>query len=224
MFSTRSNAGAEFLEFLRSRIDLDEFRHLAKEGGFSPPNTFTIEDIIGPILDARFPAADHYEFEWAIYECGLDNLRSYTKEMRIYLCAIYMYCNKVRQWGISIESEYHRMAVTSVLERSDPAYIKNFITYLEWLFENVEPDQGYEDYFCLLSWIILQRVAQDASSDLFDLVMSHLSSKNYSVQQLSELSVIEQWNADWLQLSETIPLNYGHSEVDYKRIICGSGV
>lgn len=220
MFRCNKNLEANLLYYVKERLDFGEFSLLGREGGFGGPGELPIEIVQIPLCTGEFPKDRLYDIEWAIYECDIDRIRLYSVWMKIYLAALYVYCNKVRQWGVSVESEYYLMAIEEVIGEGGEV-VDVFLGFIEWLWEVVKPDVGYEDYFCLLSWVMLMRSAESTNSELFDKVVMMLKGKGFGAGDMEALSVAEGWQARWLQLSDRLDPGHRYDRSDYERIIYG---
>ncbi len=222
MFNTQSSEPYEFLKKLENDIDFDEFTELAAMAGFSDPNNFPIEKITNILETKSFPTEDHYEFLWAIYECGRDELTHMSCPMRIYLASLYVYCNKIYLWGTAIESDYYLIMLNAAIESESGEY-ETLLCFVEWLHDYVQPDEGHDDYFCLLTWIFLQRKARLTNRFEFQKVLTFLEAKQYTQQQLDELTVSDNWRENWLGLSDSLPVVYDVEAERYTKIIYGPG-
>lgn len=222
-FSFRSPPAMQsrLLAFLRDRIDAEEFRALSREAGFLSPNEFDFESIGRPLQAMEFPAAGWYEIEWAIYECGWENLLRYSVDMKAYLASLYVYCNKRKQWSIVIDSDYFYLAIEAALESKHPGSAQNFAGFIEWLNDHVVPDQGYENYYELLSWALLQRIAQTDGVAAMQAVLTVLRAKNYNAERLSELTVSDRSMVAWLELHRRVPSAGAALDEQFERIILG---
>lgn len=223
MFDSLPTAEQSFLGFIRGRIEWAEFSKLSKEGGFDDPNNFNIEQIIRPLKNGAFPRKNHYEYMWAIYECSVKRLQGYSKSMQIYIASLYIYCNKVQQWGMSVESDFYYLIVNAELSQLDLDEIRQLLIFLEWLHEYVRADHGYDDYFCLLSWTFLRRLIKLTNDKSFQMIATNLMSRNYTKSYLAELSVSEMTPDNWYELHQRIPFGDSTLFVDWKRVILGVG-
>ena len=221
-FDSQQTQGTEFLKILSGKIRLDEFDLLRAEAGFSFPNNFSIDAIVGVLLSRQFPSENLYEYEWVIYECEFDRLRRYSAWMKMYLASLYIYCNKRRQWGITIESDYYYLVIETAIDQQpkEKELVPAFLSFVEWLYDWVEADTGYDDYYCLLAWTLLRRLSDSNEHKCFRKVVDFLLDKHYSIQELSELTVSDRGIEAWFELHQRIPC----PEVlraDFERIIRG---
>lgn len=200
LFNVSKETEPSFLIFLRQLIKDEEFGRLTAEAGFNEPNEFDIDRLRQPLVRSNFPASDFYEYQWAIHECGLDQICSYSPAMQVYLASIYVYCNKRQQWGIRIESDYYYLGISAVLDSPMPELARQFSSFLEWLCECVPSDEGYDDFFALLAWIMLRRIVSPSDSDGILRVVEILLAKGYSDEQLSELTVSSHGMKKWSEL------------------------
>jgi hypothetical protein len=222
MFDVAPSAEKSFLEFIGSRLASAELSALSHETGFRDPNDFNVERITQPLLDGEFPKTNHYEYLWALYECEFEGLRKYSNSMKMYLSAIYLYSNKIRQWGTRVESDFYYLVIEAELVRLNPDHVMQFLKFMEWLDVEVEADCGYDDYFFLLSWILLRRLIGLTKDKTFELVAKRLMEKDYArPYYLAELTVSERGASSWFELHQRIPLEISGSHIDYRKAILG---
>lgn len=220
-FDARPTQAADFLTILRRQISAEEFQRLRTEAGFSPPNDFPIQRFVQILERSLFPTTDLMELQWALYECGIDRLREYTPWMKTYAAAVYVYCNKRRQWSVNIESEFYHMVIHTALDPSLCAKLAPpFLSFIEWLSDKVEPDVGYDDYYCLLSWLLLRRGLQRTDDDGFRSIVEALLARQYTTETISMLSVAENNLERWWQLHEQLPCP-DRFRSDFERIVLG---
>lgn len=221
LFQSNSLIESEFLNFLRIKIDDEEFRLLQSEAGFNAPNEFDVENIKRCVVLGEFPNDDFYEYLWAIYECGWENLRRYSPWMRACIASFYIYCNKRRQGPVEVESDYFLLAIEAALETQKPELPARFLDFIEWLHDSVPAAEGYDDYFALLSWGLLQRMAQTRKEDVLRAVLDVLLNKGYSTERLTELTVSDRGIESWLDLHRRLPSAGASIDKDFERIIAG---
>lgn len=221
MFATDTLDGVHFLDALSDNIVDGDLASLAGSGGFGPPNAFEYERILSPLRERKFPDHDFYEYVWAIYECGYEAIAMLPRWARLYIASLYLYCNKLKQWSIDIESDYYYMILVGELEEGITDCSLWFLKFIEWLFECVSQDEGYEDYFLLLSWVLLRRLRGDANEQVYNSVMDVLLAKDLSGDDLRMLAVSDRGMSSWLEIHKRIPLRYRYSSDDYEKIICG---
>lgn len=206
LFGSTRDQGSRFLEVLAEKIDPREFGQLSKEGGFVLPNLFPIGAIVRVLESRTFPTEGFYEYEWAIYESGLERLKGYSSWMQLYLASLYVYCNKRQQWGIRIESDYLYLMIELVLgARRQQELLPLCLCFLEWLHDEVAPGVGYDDYYCLLTWALLRRLSGGTDHPCFQPVVDRLLKNAYSTEELQELTVSDRGIEAWHELHERIP-------------------
>ncbi len=222
MFAKDITGGARFLDVLSSHICGDDFASLAGAGGISPPNNFGLDRLLLPLKERRFPDANYFDYEWAIYECGYEIVAGLPRWPRLYLCALYLYCNRMQQWGTDIDSDYYYMVLVGELNDGVSDCVLQFASFLEWLWECVPQDDGFEDYFLLLSWVLLKRLQPDHNEAVYRNAMAALREKNLTREAIESLTVSARGRDAWLHIHKRIPLAYGFSSRDYEMIICGN--
>jgi hypothetical protein len=220
IFASKPSNGSNFLKVLSNNIADDELAVLEGVGGFGPPNNFEFEKILALLREHRFPVRDFNEYVWAIYECGYEMIATLPAWPRLYVSSLYLYCDDMKLGSMEIESDYYYMNLVGELEEGVSDCSFQFLKFLEWHFKNIRA--GEENYFPLLSWLLLRRLRGDADEQVYDNVMQVLVANNYS----SDLMRIFFTNSDrgmnsWLDIHKRIPLRYRYSSHDYERIICG---
>lgn len=206
-FGSKREQSRQFLQILQKRINPREFDLLRTEGGFTDPNEYLpIEEITRVLNNYEFPGEGFYEFEWAIYECEFDCLRKYSIWMQALLASLYVYCNKRKQWGITIDSNYHYLIISLVLDEPQKKDLAlSYLAFLEWLHDHVEADIGYENYFSLLTWTLLRRLTGLTNHPRFQKVVDILLKKNYSTDVIETLTVSDLGIEAWYELHQKIP-------------------
>ena len=192
---------------IRNAVSLDEFRLLGKEGGFTDPNEYISVDLFKHVLKrGEFPEEGFYEYQWAINECEFGRLQGYSVEMQIFLSSLYVYCNKRKLWGVTADSDYYYLAISLVVNNSlkTPLALE-YLSFLEWLQDTVEPDVGYEDYYCLLTWVFLRRLTETTNHPQFKEVMRLLLAKNLTQSEIECFTDSERGMDAWIELNEIIP-------------------
>jgi hypothetical protein len=221
-FGSPPTAGPELLRHCKARIERGEVEALRGEPGFAPPNQFPVEELMQPLAVERFPEERHYEYLWAIYECGLDALQRCSAAMRVYLASLYVYCNKRRIWGATVECDYYYALIETARERGTDFPPAELLAFIEWLNDRVPAAEGYDDYFCLLSWAFLRRLAGRTDDERFREVIAHLAAKRYSKERLGELTVSDRWPAAWLELNRLLPPGGARIDREFERLVSGT--
>jgi hypothetical protein len=221
MFVIENVTESKVLSFFESALVPEELMAFAKEDGFNAPNDFPFEKFLESAQKKLFPRDGQYELEWAIYECGLERLETYSKGIQIYTSALYVYCNKMHQWGICTESHFLFSVVELELKGGPSQYAEYFSKFIEWLHESVEADNGYNDYYLLVTWLLLARLTAQDSSDCFRSVLNYLLAKQLTGDEIDALNVSKYSRLNWLELHKSIPLTDSSLNVDFEQIISG---
>jgi hypothetical protein len=147
------NPDGNLLVALARSIDPVEFDMLREEAGFKPPNDFDFERMRGPLTALRLPTDDCYEYLWAIYECGLEPLQRFSAAIRQYVAIVYVHCNRLRAWGITVAGDYCYMLVEATLQNLASApLVRDFL----WrLTDEQGAADGYNPRFAQWSWVTL---------------------------------------------------------------------
>ena len=120
---------------------------------------------------------------------------------------------------MTVDSDYlFLIAEQSV--KSGSAYAGAATMFIEWVGKFVIADDGYEDYFLLIAWLVLKRISEEIDADFFEAV-SILQSRNNLAQQIEELSESMIPASDWLALVEKLPPVGGVGKDTWTKIIGG---
>jgi len=222
MFDAKITDESEILDFLGENLPEQELIGLAAEFGFVAPNDYPFEKFLEPAQKKRFPRENLYDLEWAIYECGVERLALYSRPIQMYTSALYVYCNKIHQWGMCIESDFLYRVVKLELKNGVSPYSICFSKFIEWLHEFVDEDLGYQDFYLLLTWLLLSRLTSEAPANRMREVISYLLNKRLTGEDIDALSVSEYTRAHWLELHRAIPLADASLDADFEKIIAGS--
>lgn len=221
-FHSNAEAGGAFLRTLNKRIDKNEFPLLAEQAGFVDPNTYITVDEFQHVLQShQFPEENFYGFEWAIYESGPTLIQELSTWIQLFLCALFVYCEKRKQWSIQIGSDYHHLAITLCQEKEDGAEMSAmYLSFLEWLQNHVKPDEEYDDYYCLLAWLMIRRITNTFSQPEVLNVLNTLERRRYTTEYLKTLSDSDAGMESWLDLHLQLPCTE-EMEGIFERVILG---
>jgi hypothetical protein len=218
-----SDDGRLVLSTVRSNIEAGALEEFSKAGGFGPPNDFSFAELIRILDDGDFPIRNHYNLQWAIYECGVEVVRELSSWAKMFVCSVYLYCNKRRQWGMSVESDYF-YSLTEEAAKVGGEYADVAAKFLAWLERHVAADVGYDNYFLLLAWLMVKRsMGGPADADVLETIDA-LSQIGYTAQQIDDLSVSVTRPPGWLALSKLLPPVPDVSEDRYDQIIMGNAL
>lgn len=221
LFSCSSSQEGVFLALLSKNLEVGEWDRLQHEGGFREPNCFEIEAFKRILEELQFPRTSFYEYQWAIYECGVPRLLRYSAWMQTFLSSVYLYCNKRQQWGIEIQSDYFYVMASLNTDGQGPVALwEATIQFLEWLYECVKPGQGYRDYYCLLTWSMLRRLSGADPDCLLERVVEILLARKYTPEEIELLTVSDRNQGAWYRLHQEIPCPEKLRE-PFERIILG---
>lgn len=198
--NARQDGGARLLRALRLAIGDAEVAALGALAGLEEPNTFTLGRLTGPLISGAFPDTDFFEFMWAINESPTAQIRALPLASRLYLCAVYVYCNKQHSWSVTAESSYF-FELVRPLSHPEGSSWRGFVRdFLEWLHEFVTPTDDYDDYWCLVAWSICRLAdRQDGDNSVHDVVAS-LESRRLSAEDLSLMTVSDEDPERWVGL------------------------
>ena len=222
LFHSTNEVEADLLQTLHKCIDIREFSLLAEEGGFNAPNDGITADEFRLVLASHeFPENNFYEYEWAIYESGYSRIRNHSTWMQLFLASLFVYCEKRKHFGLEISSDYHYLVLLLALENPDEINIGSlYLSFLEWLYVHVKPDYDFDDYYCLLTWLLLRRITNTTDHPDFLTVLDILEKRNYSTEELQELTVSDRGIESWLELHMQTPCSK-ELEERFENIIFG---
>ena len=222
IFLTSSfGAGSRFLAQLAVLIDSEELSRFSLEGGFTDPNNFPFQNVARVLGGHAFPTTDLFEYGWAIRECGIDRLKCYSPQMRLFAASIYLYCYRVSEFDGNFQGEFLYLLVKSEVDAHGPACASLLLSFLEWMVEHVPSHAAYSDYDLLLAWTFVALHLGMTTEPAFALVLSKLRELNYSAVDLAlnNDSVFPQPD-DWFAL--LVKIQVGEAELDAMLpIICG---
>lgn len=164
--------------------------------------------------------------QWSIAESArIDQLIRSPFWVRIYLSSLFIFCDKleVPLYGEGVVGEYYFLIVESALCLSDPKITILLSRFLEWLHAHV-PNDGEHDndnYFSLLSWLLLRRLAGGTEKQIFNDVKKELLSRKSTINNISFPSMMG-GESTWLKLHQAIPLRYGATKNEFDLIINGT--
>lgn len=130
--------------------------------------------------------------------------------MQLFLCSLYVYSEKRKQWSIQISSDYHHIVLTLCQEKENGAEVSSMsIFFLEWRQDHVKPDVEYngeyDDYCCLLAWLMVRRIINTFDQPEVVDVLNSLGRRRYNTEHLNTLSVSDVGMAPWLDLHLQLP-------------------
>ena len=223
MFNPQVADEQKFLGFLASVLSEAELMSLEFLEGFSVFETcpFPYERFLEPIKRRRFPRQEYYEIQVGIYECGLDSFESCPRALQMYVSSLYIYCNKAKLWGLYLESDFLYREIRREMIFGPSEFSNHFLRFLEWAYVYGPVDTGYDDYYFLLSWLMLSRLAGAGASPLSGQVLNYLHKKELTADDIEVLSTSEFKSTDWLALHQTIPLPDKSQSSIFEQVISG---
>jgi hypothetical protein len=152
------------LACVRTQITKKELDQFATEAGFVDPNCFDFDNMRRPLRDLSFPLGNHFEYMWAIYECGLPRLLRFSPALRQYVASIYLHCNRQCAWGMTVQGDYYHLLTQATLQnRSSVARV---MAWLETLAEVNGATQDFDPRFARFCWVALDNVVRRDSASL----------------------------------------------------------
>lgn len=179
-------------------------------------DALSLEDI-----NEAFSQDEIASYQWSINESvGYAGLIQCSSWAKTYLAALYIYCSRLDP-SEDVESDYLYAIVEDALAGNCTECSDLFVNFIEWLYDHVPPSPDYDDYFTLLTWLLLRRLRGGTTEVQFNTVKNKLLSRKYTPTQISTLTVCKRDAAAWFELHKRIPLRYGASNEDFETIILG---
>jgi hypothetical protein len=206
--SAPSNGGEIFLKFLDSNISEKSLNDFLREDGFNwslrTIYTFPENEVRKVLSERRFPSVNLVGFGEAIYECGLDRMRTYDRHLRIFASSIYVYVRHLQEWGGDWQGEYCYLMIADSIQNGDAKELRALLVFFEWLCTHTVPSNSINDYPLLISWLLVKYRLGEAQEDFVRAV------ENYLISRMEDqyLLVGDSWDFgvdEWLELSERIP-------------------
>lgn len=207
------DADRALLSSLASIVSESDIDALASEGGFQSPNSFDVSKIRAPLELLTFPQSEDYEYMWAIHECGPRALCSHPSALRLYLSALYVYCNKRMVWTLTVQGDYYYMFVETALAL--PRFRMVAADFLGWLGRSETCDAGYDRRFCLISEYLLR--AAQCQCRIADGIAEQLLGES-SLQLQDELYVCQRTFDDWQLLFDLAHEPGCCKRLDFKKL------
>jgi len=194
------NARHGLFVILRDRISDQDFAMLSLEGGFSPPNNFSIHHIEDCVKFEQLPQADHLEYAFAIYECSRERIAILSPYVRVMLSALFVYCHKHTTFGPPVESAYYQLGLEGVFECGSSELSFAYLDFLDWLSQEVTPHDGYESYFCFLAIAYLRAHLGRTDDIEYFVALEALAAKCNTTSE-HELTVVQEGLSWWREIS-----------------------
>jgi hypothetical protein len=195
------NSAELLLAHLRTQIANEELDRLAMEAGFVEPNQFDFENMTRPLRNLSFPLDNAYEYMWAIYECGLPRLVSFSPPLRQYIASIYLSCNRQCIWGMTVQGDYYYLLTQATLQnRSSLVHV---MAWLETLAESANAAQGFDPRFARFCWVTLDNATHGESASVRRLEFAKLLHEPATPSLMDELNVCETTAETWKELYES---------------------
>nr|WP_315201375.1 hypothetical protein [uncultured Albidiferax sp.] len=251
MFLISSDFGSDFLRLVKSKILDEDFLEVKKNFDSYADLNLPFSVISAPLLAEKFPSNKRIgfsnefvfsmyrsgilenltsndlhaaflqdpiaSFHWSIYEAAhFYNLLDCQPWVKAYFSSLFIYCERLEP-SLDVESDYLYL----IVDEGEKELCGKFAKFIEWLIEFVPKDDEYDDYYLLLTWLLLKRISGDADEEIYKNVVGVLLAKKYTSSQISYLSVCERGQEEWLALHKRIPLKYGIENKVFETIILG---
>lgn len=165
--------------------------------------------------------AEIVRYEWWIHEgIGLDTCSKVDGWVKIYISSLFNYCERLCPF-LDVGGDYYHLIVDAEVRNCSLDRVNLFLMFIEWLDACVEVSPEYENYYALLSWLLLRRLIGGTSEQQFNLVMNNLRSRQYTKEEINSLPYGEKGCNAWFELHQRIPLRYGATNEDFEAIILG---
>ncbi len=227
MFNSAQDDDRKVLEFFEQHLKPSDLKSLSELAGFEEPNDFPVSCFLDPLKEKQYPSHDHGEFIWIMDEskCVLgkkefDSYEELPKALQFYLSSLYIFCNKIH-CGQYLDGDFYYLIIRSELTSEISPFSHYYLLFMEWLYEWVAGQEYYDDYYFLLTWLLLRRLRQDGQQEVFEEVMNALEKKRYSQQTIELLGVRAKGVEAWLALNHQIPGLHGYTPEDFDPLIRG---
>lgn len=202
------NGDEIFLEFLDSNISKKSLSDFFREDGFNwslrTIYTFPVDEVRKIFFDKKFPSVNLVDFGSAIYECGLDRMRTYEPHLCIFASSIYVYARHLQEWGGDWQGEYCYLMIAESIKSGDTKELRSLVIFLEWLCTFTAASNPLNDYPLLVSWLLAKYRLNEAQEDFVSVVENHLKHR-IKDQYLLVGDSYGFGVDDWLGLVEAIP-------------------
>lgn len=217
--SGRSDGGASFIDFLASRISSEELEAFLVEFGFVAPNCFDPGGVRKILTEGRYPKNNLRELGWAVYECGIERVRSYSAGIRIFASSVYVYARHVEEWGGDWQGEFCHLMIAGSMRSGAIDELRALVVFLEWLCSCVSPANQANDFPLLLSWLLIKCRLGESQSDIYRHVFDQLSLR-VGQKYLLYGDSVDFGESDWLSLVDLIPDSVGADKESLWDLIC----
>lgn len=220
-FVADSEAPSKLLREIAMHMTPMDFELLRSEVVFEYAHVAAVESMLRPLETFQLPKTDLASYKNAISELvHLRDQTGYSVWMRSYLATLYIY-GEAMEHTIADESDYYRMLVEFVLVDKLTSLGNYFLAFIEWLFDNTDWQFRNQDYWLLLSWLIMRGELGGAPANKYANVFILLSQRKYSPDEISRLTVCEYDSKEWRRLQMKMKLPSGYSQQDFDEIIVG---
>lgn len=177
--NVQQSVGQSFLRELVQLFSEQDLRVFSSEFGFSDPNNFDFEKIVKVYSRAKFPTHDHFEYAWAIYDCGEERFSILLTPVRIFFYALFLFCSRTAN-SIGCEDRWLYFAVELIISEKNQELTLLFKNFLEWFYEFVPDQDPGPDIYVLISWILLHFSINSKEQDTLELVFEYLEKETCS--------------------------------------------
>jgi hypothetical protein len=222
---TRSKVddGARFLREVEESIDRNDLMTFSNEFGFKGPKNLPFERIVEVLDEHRFPSSDRFKYGWTIYECGAKTIATYSEWVRLFVSSIYLYTYKVEPFDGKYDGEFLFLLLEGAMHDDRSKFARLLLLFLEWMYDHVPSGAEYDDYYLLLTWVLLKIQLREAADPAFPSVVSILKNKNYSWDDIRlNTGGLDAQPEDWFALLERLPDVPDADQDVLVRIICGN--
>jgi hypothetical protein len=187
-------------------------KELRREEVFSYEHTLDLPTLLRPMETRSFPSSGYYDYKFSISEIvSIRKTGRLSPAMRIYICALYVYCEAVEP-HLRDDEEYLVLILDALLEsgRLDMATaVSGFLVGINQHFVVTEMDIEFRRRLCGLFCRRLTTVGEQAE---FRAEFEYLRS---IANESSKLVDVQKW----LMLNSRFPIPEGFATVDFVRLI-----
>lgn len=218
--------GSALLRRLSASISDDELDRFACEAGFSEPNCFPFQRMRQILATHEFPTTDHVEYGWAVSECGIERISSYSLSLRLFATVLYLYCHRTTAFnGNQDGTFFYSLLNDSALWQEGESFGRQLLHLCEWLVEFVPSHQDHDAYYLLLAWLFVKLYLSETMDEAFSDVMAWFQVRRYSAEdiRLGNDNVFPE-ATDWLGLLDRWSMPDGFDDGALLPVIMGYDV
>nr|WP_315201373.1 hypothetical protein [uncultured Albidiferax sp.] len=219
MFLLKSDSAKNILKVLSKNIAIDEILRFHNEPFFEYEHVILCDDLLLPLKHLEMPTSNFYDYTFALSEMPfLERGERYSKWLEIYCCCLYVYCDSKESVSYINDCNFYHLVANVI---NDDLKVLKIDDFIEEVYETAEWDFNGQDYIYLLTWLLIERVFENATQFIFDRVKYELLNRRCDARFLDGIFINSKQK--WYDLHKNIPLNYGVKNEEFMRMIFGFG-